>query len=137
MTRLSTLGGTNGAAYAINNRSTVVGYAENRTQDQGCPTLQFKPVVWENGRIHELPTYPGDPNGAAFSINDSGQAVGISGPCSAFNPNLGLYLVDSHALLWQDGTVTDLGNLGGDGAFGGNHQGVSSITEVRWLVIRT
>ena len=45
----------------------------------------------------------------------------MSGPCAPFDPNLELYLVDSHALLWQDGKVTDLGNLGGDGRFGGNH----------------
>jgi probable HAF family extracellular repeat protein len=121
MTKLRTLGGANGAANMINNRGKVVGYAQNNTQDQGCPVFQFKPVIWENGKIRELPTYPGDPDGAAIAINDNGQVVGVSGPCAAFNPNLGLYLLDSHALLWQDGTVTDLGNLGGDGGFGGNH----------------
>jgi probable HAF family extracellular repeat protein len=121
MTKLPTLGGANGVANMVNNRGQVAGYAENKTQDQGCPVLQFKPVIWENGGIHELPTYPGDPDGAALGINDNGQVVGVSGPCAAFNPNLGLYLLDSHALLWQDGKVTDLGNLGGDGRFGGNH----------------
>jgi probable HAF family extracellular repeat protein len=121
MAKLPTLGGANGVANMINNRGQVAGFAENKTQDQGCPVLQFKPVIWENGGIHELPTYPGDADGAALGINDNGQVVGVSGPCAAFNPNLGLYLLDSHALLWQDGRVTDLGNLGGDGGFGGNH----------------
>ena len=121
MTQLPTLGGANGVANMINNRGEVVGFAENNTQDPGCPVFEFKPVVWKNGKIQPLSTYPGDPDGAALGINDNGQVVGVSGPCAAFNPNLGLYLVDSHALLWQDGTVTDLGNLGGDGGFGGNH----------------
>jgi probable HAF family extracellular repeat protein len=121
MTQLPTLGGANGVANMINNRGEVVGFAEDHTKDPGCPVFQFKPVIWENGKIQPLPTYPGDPDGAALGINDNGQVVGVSGPCAVFNPNLGLYLVDSHALLWQDGTVTDLGNLGGDGGFGGNH----------------
>jgi probable HAF family extracellular repeat protein len=121
MTKLPTLGGPNGVANMINSRGDVVGFAENNTQDPGCTVFQFKPVVWINGQIHELATN-GDRNGAAIAINDNGQAVGVSGPCAAFNGNLGLYLLDAHALLWEkDGSVHDLGNLGGDGGFGGNH----------------
>jgi probable HAF family extracellular repeat protein len=38
------------------------------------------------------------------------------------DPHLGLYLVDTHAVLWEkDGSAHDLGNLGGDGRLGGNH----------------
>jgi uncharacterized membrane protein len=33
----------------------------------------------------------------------------------------GLYLGENHALLWERGMVTDLGNLGGTGGIGGNH----------------
>jgi probable HAF family extracellular repeat protein len=80
---------------------------------QSSPVLQFKPVIWQNGKVQELPTIPGDPEGIAFGINDNGQAVGTSGACTAFDQILQVYLLPSHALLWQNGTVTDLGNLGG------------------------
>ena len=106
MTPLSTLGGNNGAAFQINNRSQAVGEAENAVHDPTCVTpqvLQFKPVLWENGEIRELPTVSGDPDGAAFAINDRGQAVGVSSDCT---------LSASHAVLWQEGTATDLGTLG-------------------------
>jgi probable HAF family extracellular repeat protein len=121
MTKLPTLGGPNGFANVINNRGVVAGLAQKNTRDAGCSVSQFKPVIWTNGKIQELPTYPGDPDGTALGINDNGQVVGLSGPCAPFNANLGFYLLDSHALLWQDGKATDLGNLGGDGGFGGNH----------------
>ena len=88
---------------------------------RGCPVFEFKPVIWDNGMIQQLPLPAGDSVGGALAINDEGQAVGISGTCTPFNQNLGLYVKDSHALLWQNGVVTDLGNLGGDGGFGGNH----------------
>jgi len=121
MAALPTLGGANGVANKINLQGQVAGYAENQTQLQGCPVAQFLPVIWTHATIQQLPMYAGDQVAAAWSINDEGQAVGISGPCSAFNPDLGLYMVDSHALLWENGEVTNLGNLGGDGSFGGNH----------------
>jgi len=106
----------------INNRGEVVGYAENNTQDAGCAVHQFEPVIWENGKIRKLPTHTGDSYGVAAQINDHGQVVGASGACAAFNPNSGLYLVENHALLWEnDGSVHDLGNLGGTGGIAGNH----------------
>lgn len=123
MTRLPTLGGPNGVANRINNRGEAVGYAEKDTQEQACPVFQFEPVTWKNGKIHKLPTFHGDPDGVAAWINDNGQVVGSSGTCaSLFNPNSGLYLVENHALLWEkDGSVHDLGNLGGTGGIAGNH----------------
>lgn len=109
MTPLPTLGGYNGVAGDINGRGQIIGLAENAFPDDDCPgARQQKPVLWEKGNIHELPTFPGDPDGQGIAINDLGQAVGISG--IACNPSL----FAAHGLLWQDGTWTDLGTLGGN-----------------------
>jgi probable HAF family extracellular repeat protein len=123
MTALPTLGGNNGAVNQIDKHGEMAGLAENATPDPGCPApqvLQFKPVLWANGKIHELVTLDGDLDGAAFAINDYGQVAGASGQCSAFNPSILENLQPLHALLWERGTVIDLGNLGGTGLGFGN-----------------
>jgi probable HAF family extracellular repeat protein len=107
MTALPTLGGNNGYGAGVNDWDVVAGNAENTTPEPACAGtsqyFQFEPVLWINGRVKQLPNFPGDPDGAANGINDWGQAIGWSGNC--FNP--------VHALLWQNGNVTNLGNLGG------------------------
>jgi probable HAF family extracellular repeat protein len=124
MIQLPTLGGNNGVAMAISDRGEVAGFAENATPDPGCPVpqvLNFEPAVWEKGAIHKLPTFGGDPDGVAQEINDNGQVVGGSGTCATFNTNFLYNLVPVHALLWEKGKATDLGNLGGKtGQAGGN-----------------
>jgi len=114
MTPLPTLGGYNGYAAGMNNRGQVAGWAENTVHDPTCvapQVLQFEPVVYGPGRgkIQQLPTFPGDPVGAATDIKDQGQVVGISGTCFVA---VGSFSA-AHALLWQNGNVTNLGSLGG------------------------
>ena len=123
MTPLQTLGGNNGEAGQINRRGEVAGNAENTRPDSTCPpggpqVLEEKPVVWKNGYVQQLDTFPGDPDGWAFGINDKGQVVGASGICSTLNPDTGVYILSRHALLWEKGKAIDLGNLGGTGTFG-------------------
>ncbi len=117
MTPLDTLGGNNAQGGGINDRGQIAGYAENGKPDPNCPApqvLQFKPVVWTNGQIQVLSTYPGDPEGGAFWINNKGEVVGASGACAAFDQRYGLPLAPKHALLWRKGQrPIDLGNLGG------------------------
>jgi probable HAF family extracellular repeat protein len=123
MTQLPTLGGPNGIANWINNHSEAVGWAEtiNKDPTPGCGVLQFQPVLWGTTSTRTLPVFPGDSDGIAYSINDNGQVVGASGPCTPFNANLGVYMAPKHAMLWEGGAAINLGNLGGDGLGGGNH----------------
>lgn len=115
-TPLGTLGGNNSQAAAINQFGQIAGYAETSTPDPACPApqvLSYKPVVWNHGHKTTLPLYPGDPEGAAFWINDFGHAVGASGLCSPYDGRYGLPLEPEHALLWRNGQVINLGTLGG------------------------
>jgi len=123
MTKLPTLGGANGAAIGINNQGEVAGYAEtaNRDANPACTVSQFLPVVWGKGGVTQLKLPAGDSDGVAWAINDQGQVVGASGSCQGFDVNSQVYLREKRALLWQSGTVVDLGNLGGTGALAGIH----------------
>jgi probable HAF family extracellular repeat protein len=111
-------GGYDSYAAGVNNRGQVVGWAENGVMDPTCnnapPTsqfLQFEAVIWGPRLTVEtqLPPYPGDPDSAATAINDLGQVVGISGLCS----NAVGGASAEHALLWENGVPTNLGNIGG------------------------
>src|SRR5579859_2635494 len=102
MTALSTLGGNNGLASAINNRGEITGKAQTTVTDSGCPPYQIAPpVIWVNGNAQELPTVEGDPDGYALGINDLGQVVGGTGSCYE----------DNHAVLWDNGVPFELPNL--------------------------
>src|SRR6266550_3678918 len=107
-------GGNNGFATGANNLGQVVGWAENGVHDPTCcctQVLQFRPAMWTLGppdQIHDLPLIPGDTSGAATAINDNGQIVGISGIC---DQAVGRHTA-KHAVLWENGGVTDIGNLG-------------------------
>lgn len=124
-TALPLLGGANGSAAAINNLGEVAGYAENGVRDPECPgtvavngtgpqVIDIEAVLWGPGpgEIRERSPLPGDSVAMAFGINDFGQAVGTSGRCG--NTIVPGFVAGPHAVLWDsDGSVHDLGNLGG------------------------
>jgi probable HAF family extracellular repeat protein len=114
MRPLPTLGGNNGFATGSNNLGQVAGWAENTVRDATCvapQVLQFRAVVWGPlpGQLTQLPPLPGDSVSSATALNDRGQVVGISGSCDRA---VGRFSA-RHAVLWENGTVRDLGTLGG------------------------
>jgi probable HAF family extracellular repeat protein/T5SS/PEP-CTERM-associated repeat protein len=101
MQDLGTLGGPSSYAFEINNSGQAVGSA--------CcapDTYLSHAVLWGSGGIVDLgdldPLWPAI--SAAYGINDAGQVVGGSYDASA----------NFHAFLWQNGSMQDLGTLGGD-----------------------
>jgi probable HAF family extracellular repeat protein len=93
-TPLPTLGGNNAMAGGISDRGQVVGRAETDHRDPTCEPpqiLQYRPVIWTDGKAHDLGTIPGDPDGWALSTNARGQVVGVSTDCrlARFTPCCG------------------------------------------------
>jgi probable HAF family extracellular repeat protein len=123
--QLPTLGGNNGTVGPPNRRGQIPGMAETNAIDPTCPTkaavngtgpqvLQFEPVVWDANAVtvHQLPLPASDTVGMALWLNDRGQAVGTTGTCA--NTLVPPFAIGEHAVLWdKNGTVHDLGNLGG------------------------
>jgi probable HAF family extracellular repeat protein len=108
-------GGNNSFATGANNTGRVVGWAENGVHDTKCvapQVLQFRPVIWGPAidQIQELPLFGDDTSGAATAISNRGQIVGISGIC---DQAVGRHTA-KHALLWDKGAITNLGNLGAE-----------------------
>jgi probable HAF family extracellular repeat protein len=115
MKPLPTLGGDNGFAASANNQRQVVGWAETTFVDPTCtdPTQNgFRAVRWDLSRNEtvELRPYANDSASAATAISDRGHVVGISGDC---DQSVGRKSA-RHAVMWHNGTVKDLGNVGSD-----------------------
>jgi probable HAF family extracellular repeat protein len=93
---LGSLGGTtNSTATDINERSQIVGVS-NLTGDQ-----TYHAFLWENGKMHDLGTLPGDNSSVAIEITNDGVVGGWS--CES-NGNC-------RGVLWKGGTITDINTL--------------------------
>jgi len=138
MRKLSTLGGANGFANSINNRGEVAGLAETTITDPapGCPVFQFRPVMWKNGVIQELQTYPGDSDGVAAFINDKGQAVGrraLAHPSTRIVGSISWKITHCSGKRARSPTSATSAGL----AESRETTPVQLTTEVKWSVIRS
>lgn len=119
LTALPTLpGGNNAAAFFVNKQGEAVGVSEigeNAAVDDPCAmpfqVRLFNAVKWsKNGQPTPLPPLPNDTVSFAFTNNDVGQAVGMSGLCSniVLPPFIGPPAAP-HAVFWDtSGTPHDL-----------------------------
>ncbi|QXJ22584.1 hypothetical protein AGRA3207_003608 [Actinomadura graeca] len=103
ITRLPPLpGGTEGRANAVNDKGVIVGSAI------AAGNATIPAVEWMDGRIRSLGILPGGTYAEARAVNSSGVAAGQS------TVTTGKENGTSHAVVFRDGTVTDL-NVPGTG----------------------
>lgn len=125
MTDLGTLGGDSSRAFGINDAGQVVGHSNlasdwtayraflitpEDTDNDGTADRWFRDSNNDgaNDLMRNLGTLGGgSPSSVAWDVNNSGQVVGSS---SSWNSQSNV----TQAFRWQNGTMSDLGTLGGN-----------------------
>jgi probable HAF family extracellular repeat protein len=119
---LGTFGGPNSAETVefpfINNRGMVVGFADTDIPDPSNPEgFLFHAFRWKHGVLDDLGTLPDGLGSFAIWSNNKGQVVGVSGN-GLVDPLLGA--PEGRAVLWYtNGSILDLGTLGGNQSLAG------------------
>ena len=90
---------TGSEAYGVNDRGQVVGCVRG----PGSTALETRAFLYRSGKVTELGFLPGGSRSLACDINDSSQVVGYADTADG----------NTHAFLYADGKMIDLGTLGG------------------------
>ncbi len=124
ITDLGTLpGGTESLGIYVNDSGQVIGFSDNGVPDPfSFPFFftgtQLHTFVWENGVMRDIGTLGGPDAFPAASCGGQPHNVVIGSSFVSNNPN-GLTGVPTFdPFRWKDGTMTDLGGLGGTIGFG-------------------
>jgi probable HAF family extracellular repeat protein len=118
----------------LNKQGALVGGADTPLihTDNNCFNMQ-QPIdcyiqhafVWENGQTTDLGTLPGGLGSFAFFISDNGLIAGAS-ENGAIDPVANT--PETHAVLWSNGQLNDLGTLGGTQSLGAGVNEAGQVT---------
>jgi probable HAF family extracellular repeat protein len=128
LTDLGALPGGSGAKFngsganAINARGWIAGFSLTGDIDPVNGGPVGNAVLWNsNGELLDLGTLGTGVQSAATYINDAGDVVGVATVDTTFDPfsfiGLGPFPSPTHAFLWKNGLMRDLGTLGGPDSF--------------------
>jgi probable HAF family extracellular repeat protein len=108
----------------LNNQGTLVGGADTplvnpfncfNPFNQAIECYVQHAFVRQQGKLTDLGTLAGGSASFAFFVSDNGLIAGGS-ENGNFDPNVGT--LEYHAVLWNNGAMTDLGTLGGSSSLG-------------------
>jgi probable HAF family extracellular repeat protein len=136
-TPVTTGGGATEFSQVLNNRGSLVGGVNTPLINTGgypnnCFNVQ-QPIdcyiqhafVWQNGQLTDLGTLPGGLGSFAFFISDNGLIAGAS-ENGAIDPVANT--PETHAVLWSNGRLNDLGTLGGTQSLGAGVNDAGQVT---------
>jgi probable HAF family extracellular repeat protein len=124
-TDLGALPGANSSlANWVSDSGIVAGWSENGAIDPLLGLPEIEAAIWKHGQVIALGTLEGGYESVALAVNDRGEVAGVSSNLvpDPFGP-LG---TENRIFLWQDGSMRDIGTLGGpDAGFLGLNTGVA------------
>ena len=113
---LGTLSGPAGLSSTptwISGNSQIAGFSENGVIDPFISAPAVHGVVWKQGKITDLGVLGNGYESAAFSINNRGEVAGVASDLKPGSNSFFGVGTHSHAVIWRNGSIQDLGNLGG------------------------
>lgn len=116
-------GGTISSASSINARGWIAGDSTTSEIDPFNGDCGFQPlcpqshaVLWKNRTIIDLGTLGEGLESATAYVKNSGAVVGLSTINTSPDP-FGFHGAPTHAFIWRNGVMRDLGTLGGPDSF--------------------
>jgi probable HAF family extracellular repeat protein len=114
-------GGSESIGISLNNAGQAVGISDNGVPDPFSMFglgVQMRTFIWERGELKDIGTLGGPDAlpGPGCNNQRTGVVVGVS--YTNFTPNDSTGIPTQDPFVWDNGKMTDLGNLGGTFAFG-------------------
>jgi probable HAF family extracellular repeat protein len=109
-------GGNTSIGFSINNAGQVVAFGNNDIPDPFAlfpSATQMRTFVWQDGQVQDIGTLGGPDAVPGPGCDNQRPGVIVGQSYVSFTPNPASGIPTLDPFLWDNGTMTDLGNLGG------------------------
>lgn len=116
-------GGNSSIGISVNNAGQIVGFANNGIPDPFAQfffpsTTQMRVFFWQDGNMEDIGTLGGPDTIPGPGCNNQRPGIVVGSSYTSYTPEPGTEAPTMDPYLWDNGVMTDLGNLGGTFSFG-------------------